>query len=120
MKTYFLSLPSILQQNSLYCAAFCKLGRDFGFSCCVNHFSEGVVNANHNVTCLPSLAKNDFSCPRIVKEITMVSGFSVEGVRRRYFILSSDKNEKDHKNLRSKPNQLGLLPETGRSQSNEP
>ena len=50
----------------------------------------------------------------------MVSGFSVEGVRRRYFILSSDKNEKDHKNLRSKPNQLGLLPETGRSQSNEP
>ena len=30
-----------------------------GFFCSVNHFSEGRVNANHNVTCLPSLAEND-------------------------------------------------------------
>ena len=39
--------------------AFCKPRRDFGFFCSVNHFSEGVVNANHNVTCSPSSAEND-------------------------------------------------------------
>ena len=39
--------------------AFCKLRRDFGFFCSVNRFSEGGVNANHNVTCTPSLAEND-------------------------------------------------------------
>ena len=39
--------------------AFCKLRRDFGFLCSVNHFSEGGVNANHNVTCTSSLAEND-------------------------------------------------------------
>ena len=39
--------------------AFCKLRGDFGFFCSVNHFSEGGVNANHNVMCLPSLAEND-------------------------------------------------------------
>ena len=39
--------------------AFWKLRRDFGFFFSVNHFSEGGVNANHNVTCLPSLAEND-------------------------------------------------------------
>ena len=37
---------------------YCKLRRDFGFFCSVNHLSEGEVNANHNVT-PPSLAKND-------------------------------------------------------------
>ena len=41
------------------CCAYCKLHRDFGFVCSVNHFSEGGVNANHNVTCSASLAKND-------------------------------------------------------------
>ena len=30
-----------------------------GFFCSVNHLSEGRVNANHNVTCSPSLAEND-------------------------------------------------------------
>ena len=39
-------------------SAFCKLRRDFGFFCSVNHFSKGGVNANHNVTCTPSLAEN--------------------------------------------------------------
>ena len=39
--------------------AFCKLREEFGFFCSVNHFSEGGVNANHNVMCLPSLAEND-------------------------------------------------------------
>ena len=43
---------------------YCKLRRDFGFFCSVNHFSEGGVNANHNVTCSPSLAEND---PRLLK-----------------------------------------------------
>ena len=32
---------------------------DFGFFCSVNHFSEGGVKANHNVTRSPSLAEND-------------------------------------------------------------
>ena len=39
--------------------AFCKLPRDFGFFCSVNHFSEGGVNANHNVTYTSSFAEND-------------------------------------------------------------
>ena len=39
--------------------AYCKLRRDFGFYCSVNHFSEGGVNANYNVTCSPSLAEID-------------------------------------------------------------
>ena len=39
---------------------FCKIQRDFGLFCSVNHFSEGGVNANHNyVTCTSSLAEND-------------------------------------------------------------
>ena len=51
--------------------------RDFGFSCSVNHFSEGGVNANHNVTCSPSFSENDsrVDCSRIAKEIAMVSGY---------------------------------------------
>ena len=52
--------------------AYCKLRRDFGFICSVNCFCEVGVNANHNVTCSPSLAE---------KEIAMVSGFFVK--RRR-------------------------------------
>ena len=39
--------------------AYCKMRRDFGFFCSVNHFTEGGVNANHNVTRSPSLAEND-------------------------------------------------------------
>ena len=77
--------------------AFCKPSRDFGFFCSVNHFSEGVVNANHNVTCSPSSAENDSGLLK-----------NSEGNRdgewifcrqeggRRCFILASDKNEKDH------------------------
>ena len=60
---------------------FCKIQRDFGLFCSVNHFSEGGVNANHNVTCLPSLAENDSDCSRIAKEIAIVSGFFVKGRR---------------------------------------
>ena len=39
--------------------AYRKRRRDFGFFCSVDHFSEGRVNANHNITCSPSLAEND-------------------------------------------------------------
>ena len=35
---------------------FCKLRRDFGFFCLVNHLSGGWVNANHNARHSPSLA----------------------------------------------------------------
>ena len=83
----------------------------------VNHFSEGGVNGNHNVTCSPSLAENDFDCSRIAREIAMVSGFFVElyvalflkVTRMRKIIKICEAN------LTSR-----LLPETGRSQSNEP
>ena len=60
----------------------CKLRTDFGFFCSVNHFSEGGVNADHNVTCSPSLAENDSDSSRIAKEIAMVSGFFVKGRRQ--------------------------------------
>ena len=100
--------------------AFWKLRGDFGFFCSVNHFSEGGVNANHNVTCLPSLAEND---SRLLK--------NSEGNRYGEWILCRRK-EADvalflqvtrmrniikicEANLTSR-----LLPETGRSQSNEP
>ena len=70
--------------NVICCIAlhFCKLRTDFGFFCSVNHFSEGKVNATHNVTCSPSLAENDCDCSRIAKEITMVSGFFVKRSRQ--------------------------------------
>ena len=65
----------------------------------------GLMPAIHNVTCSPSLAENDF---RLLKNSEGNRDgewifFSKEGGRR-CFILASDKNEKDHKNLRSKLN----------------
>ena len=54
----------------------------FAFFCSVNHFGEGEVNADHNVTCSPSLAENDSDYSRIVKEIAMMGGFFVEGRRQ--------------------------------------
>ena len=39
--------------------AYCKLRKDFGFFCSVNHLSEGGVNANHNVICSPNFTEND-------------------------------------------------------------
>ena len=61
-----------------------SFGGHFGFFCSVNHFSEGGVNANHNVTCSPSLAENDsrLDFSRIAKEIATVIGFFVEGRRQ--------------------------------------
>ena len=100
--------------------AFCKLRKDFGVFCSVNHFSEGGVNANHNVTCSPSLAKNDsrllknsdgnrngewIFCRR--KEADVDLFLQVTTMRKIIKIYEG--------NLTSR-----LLPETGRSQSNEP
>ena len=82
-------MPSLSAKFVVSRCAFCKLGRDFGFFCSVNHFSEGGVNGNRIVTCSPSLAKNDSSCSRIAREIAMVSGFFVEG--RRQMLLYSFK-----------------------------
>ena len=52
----------------------------------------------------PAWLRMTLDCSRIVKEIAMVSGFLSEegGRRRRCFVLESDKNKKDQKNLRSK------------------
>ena len=112
---HFLDTTDLTAKFVVSCCAYCKLRRDFGFFCSVNHFSEGGVKANHNVTSSPSLAENDF---RLFKNSEAnhnswwVDFLSKEGVRR-CFIFASDKNKKDQKNLR-------LLPETGWSQSNKP
>ena len=82
--------------------AYRNLRRDFGFFCSVNHFGEGGVHANHNATCSPSLTENDSRLfKNIAKEIAMVSGFLSKEGGRRCFILASDKNKKEQKNLRS-------------------
>ena len=82
----FLILYSVIV---LLRCAFWKLKTDFAFFCSINHFSEGRANANHNVTCSPSLAENDSDCSRIAKEIAIVSGFLVE--ERRQTLLYSCK-----------------------------
>ena len=83
------------------CACY-KLQRDFGLFCSLKHFTEGGVNANHNVTGSPSLAENDSRLfKNIAKEIAMVSGFLSKEGGRRFFILASDKNKKEQKNLLS-------------------
>ena len=80
--------------------AFCKLRRDFRFFCSVNHFSEGGVSANHNVTCSRSLAEND---SRLLKNSEEHRDGEWSFCRRKeadvalFFILASDRNEKDHK-----------------------
>ena len=77
------SFRSVITKFVVSCCAFCKLRKDFGFVCSVNHLiSEGGVNANHNVTCSSSLAENDSTLITIAKEIAMVSGFFVEGRRQ--------------------------------------
>ena len=90
----------------------------FGPICSINHESEGGVNANHNVTCSPSLAENDSRLRRKGRKSRWRVDFLSKEGDRRCFILASDKNEKDQKNLRN--SYPRLLPETGRSQSNEP
>ena len=99
--------------------AYCKLWRDFGFFCPVNHFSEGGVNANHNVARSPSSAENDFRlfknsegnrdgewnfCWR--KEADVALFLQVTRIKKMRKICEA--------NLTSR-----LLPETGRSESKE-
>ena len=111
------SFRSVITKFVVSCCAFCKLRKDFGFVCSVNHLiSEGGVNANRNVTCSPSLAENDSTLLTIGKEIAMVSteeeadvALFLQVTRMRKIIKICEAN------LTSR-----LLPETGRSQSNEP
>ena len=70
------------------------------------------------VTCWPSLAENDSRLRRKGRKSRWRVDFLSKEGDRRCFILASDKNEKDQKNLRN--SYPRLLPETGRSQSNEP
>ena len=98
---------------------YCKLRRDFGFFCSVNHLSEGEVKANHNVT-PPSLAKNDsrllkhsegnrdgewIFCRR--KEADVALLLQVTGIRKITKICEANFN-------------LSIVSATGPSQSNEP
>ena len=85
-----------------------------GFFCSVNHFDEGGIKANHNVTSSPSLAENDsrllknnegIFCQR--KEADVALFLLVTRIRKIRKICEA--------NLISQ-----LLPETGRSQSNKP
>ena len=57
---HFLDTTDLTAKFVVSRCAYCKLRRDLGFFCSVNHFSEGGVKANHNVTSSPSLAENDF------------------------------------------------------------
>ena len=111
------SFRSVITKFVVSCRAFCKLRKDFGFVCSVNHLiSEGGVNANHNVTCAPSLAENDSTLLTIGKKIAMVSteeeadvALFLQVTRIRKIIKICEAN------LTSR-----LLPETRRSQSNKP
>ena len=89
---------------------FCKLREDFWFFCSVNNFGEGGVDANHDVTCSPSLAEND---SRLLK--------NSEGNRDAEWIFCRRKEADVALFLQMNANVTSrLLPETGRSQSNEP
>ena len=93
------SFRSVITKFVVSCCAFCKLRKDFGFVCSVNHLiSEGGVNANHNVTCAPSLAENDSTLLTIGKEIAMVSTEEEADVA---LFLQVTRMRKIIKNLRS-------------------
>ena len=95
-----------LQPNSLYRAACLQTSN--GFFCSVNHLSGGGVNANHNATHSPSLArkKQDWEWPlkwsRTAKKSRWWVEFLLRAGGRHCFILARDKNKKDHKKLRRK------------------
>ena len=106
------SFRSVITKFVVSCRAFCKLRKDFGFVCSVNHLiSEAGVNANHNVTCSPSLAENDSTLLTIGKEIAMVSTEEEADVA---LFLQVTRIRKIIKICEA------LLHETRRSQSNEP
>ena len=62
--------------------SYCKLRRNFGFFYSVNHFSEGGVNGNHNVTYSPGLAEDDSGLPRIAKEADVALFVQVTRMRK--------------------------------------
>ena len=106
------SFRSVITKFVVSCCAFCKLRKDFGFVCSVNHLiSEGGVNANRNVTCSPSLVENDSTLLTIGKEIAMVSTEEEADVA---LFLQVTRMRKIIKICEA------LLHETRRSQSNEP
>ena len=95
--TYFMLPVNRAARISSYCKR--------GFFCSVNHFSEGGVNANHNVMCSPSLTENDSSLLKnSVGNFDGEWNFLSKEAGRGCFILASDKNKKDQKNLRGKLN----------------
>ena len=54
---------------------------------------------------LPAWLRMTLDCSKTAREIAMVSGFLSKEGGRRCFILASDKNKKEQKNLRSNLNQ---------------
>ena len=95
--------------------AYCKLG----FFCSVNHFSEGGVNANHNVTCSPSSTENG---PRLLKNRKGNHNGEWIFCRRRQaevaLLLQVTKIRKIRKICKANLTRR-LLPKTGQSQSNK-
>ena len=110
-----------LWPNLLYRAACLQISN--GFFCSVNHLSGGGVNANHNATHSPSLArkKQDWEWPQKWSRTAKKSRWWVEFLLRaggRHCFLARDKNKKDHKKLqRELVNHCLKQCETGRSQS---
>ena len=97
--------------------AYCKLRRNFGFFCSVNHCTDGGASASHNVICSLSLAEND---SRLFKNrIAMDSGVCQRKEGDVALFLLVTKMRKSRKICEAILTGR-LLPETGRSQSNEP
>ena len=63
--------------------------------CTVNHLSGGGVNANHNATHSPSLARQKKL--RIAKEIAMMNGIFVESRSRHALFLQESRTRKIRK-----------------------
>ena len=90
--------------------AYCKLRRDLGFFCSVNHFSNGGVNAKSQCN---MLAQPGWEWSRLLK--------NSEGNRDAEWIFCRRKEADVALFLQMNANVTSrLLPETRRSQSNEP
>ena len=101
---------------------FCKLRRNFGFFCSVNHFSGGGVNTSHNAIRSPSLAcKNktengegnrdgDWNfCQKKEEDIALFSQVTrIRPIRKKlvdYSLKQDDHKQRTFKH-RNKPNRL--------------
>ena len=116
--TFFL-LPEFLWPNSLYRAA--RLQTSNGFFCSVNHLSGGGVNANHNATHSPSLARKNKTenDSRLLKNSEGNRDDEWTFCRRQeadiaLFLQETCKNKTSEKSLKKTGR---LLPERGRSQA---